>query len=77
VLGRPDWTSSLVASLSSMVEKIEDSMDTAAANGVCWGTRSMLVATLSHFPELGTEMELLRCRHNVDLMEDLVDALWS
>jgi hypothetical protein len=29
------------------------------ANGVSWGTRSALVATLSHFLELDDELELL------------------
>jgi hypothetical protein len=35
-----------------------------------------LVVALSHFPELETELELLRSGHNVDLTEDHVDALW-
>jgi hypothetical protein len=37
----------------------------------------MLVATLSHFLELKTELELLGSRHSVDLIEDQADALWS
>jgi hypothetical protein len=75
--------SSLAAALSSMVvlssmaELIEDHMDTVATNGVYWGTRSMLVATLSHFSEIGTELELLMSGRNMDLTEDLVDALWT
>jgi hypothetical protein len=35
-----------------------------------------LVATLSHFLELGTELELLGSRRNADLTEDQVDAFW-
>jgi hypothetical protein len=35
----------------------------------------MLVATLSHFSKLGVELELLGSGHNVDLMEDHVNAL--
>jgi hypothetical protein len=34
VLERPEGTSSLVASLSSVVELIEDCIDTVTANGV-------------------------------------------
>jgi hypothetical protein len=36
----------------------------------------VLVATLSHFPELKSELELLRSGHNADLVEDQADALW-
>jgi hypothetical protein len=48
VLERLDWTSSLVATLSSAVELIEDHMDTMATNRYRWDTRSVLVATMSH-----------------------------
>jgi hypothetical protein len=34
----------------------------------------MLVATVSHFLELKSELELLRSRCNADLTEDEVDA---
>jgi hypothetical protein len=77
VLERADGTSSLAASLSSAVELIEDCIDVVAVNGVCWGTWSALPATVSHFPELGNEMELLGSEHNTDLMEDQLDALWN
>jgi hypothetical protein len=33
-----------------------------------------LVAALSHFPELDTELELLGSRRNGDLTKDQVDA---
>jgi hypothetical protein len=35
------------------------------------------IATLSHFLELLTELELLGFRHNVDLTEGQLDALWT
>jgi hypothetical protein len=53
-----------------VVELLEDRIDTATANGVRWGIRSVLVATLSHFLQLGTKLELLGSRRNMDLMED-------
>jgi hypothetical protein len=34
-----------------------------------------LVATLTHFPELGAELKLLGSGHSADLTEDQVDAL--
>jgi hypothetical protein len=77
VLDRVDGMSSLVQSLSSAVGLIDDHIDTVATNGVYWGTRSVLVATLSQFPELGAELELLGSGHNVDLTKDQVDALWT
>jgi hypothetical protein len=75
VLERADGTSSLAVSLPSAAELIKDRIDVATANGVRWGTRSALVATLSHFMELGTKPELLQSRRNVDLTEDQVDVL--
>jgi hypothetical protein len=47
----------------------------AAANGVRWGSYSMLVATVSHFSDLKTELEVLRPGRNADLREDEADAL--
>jgi hypothetical protein len=76
VLGNVDGLSSLVASVSMVVELHEDQIDTASANGVHRGTRSMLVATLSHFLELKNELELLGSECNADLTEDQADALW-
>jgi hypothetical protein len=49
VLGRADGPSYLAASLSMVVELHEGRIDAAAANGVDWGSRSALVATVSHF----------------------------
>jgi hypothetical protein len=44
VLGDVDIPSSLVMSLSMVVEEVESRINTAAANGVRWGTRSALFA---------------------------------
>jgi hypothetical protein len=60
VLDNADGPSSLVASLSMAVELIEGQIDTVAANGMCWGTQSTLIAALLHFPELKSGLELLR-----------------
>jgi hypothetical protein len=76
VLGNVDRPSSLVASISMVAELYESQIDTAATNGVHWGTRSILVATLSHFPELKTELELLRSGQNADLITNQADDLW-
>jgi hypothetical protein len=67
VLGNEDRLSSLAASLSMVAELFEGQIDTAAANGVQWGARSALVAALSQFMELKTDLELLGSRRNVDL----------
>jgi hypothetical protein len=57
-------------------ELLEGWIDAVGANGVRWGPRSVLVATMSHFPELKTELEVLRSERNADLTEDDSDALW-
>jgi hypothetical protein len=76
-LDNADEPSSLAASLSMAVELLEGWVDFAAANGVRWGTRSALVAALSHFLKLDTELELLESGCNADLTENKVDALWT
>jgi hypothetical protein len=75
VLERSDGTSFLAASLSSAAELLEDRIDVAAANRVHWGTQLVLAPALSHFPELGAELELLGSGRNMDLAEDQVDDL--
>jgi hypothetical protein len=50
VLDSADGLSSLVASMSTAMELLEGRIDAAAANGVRWGSHSMLVATMAHFP---------------------------
>jgi hypothetical protein len=77
VLGGSDETSSLAASLSSVVDLIEGRVDVLAANGVHLGARLALAASLSHFPKSGPELELLGSGHNVDLIEGQLDALWA
>jgi hypothetical protein len=67
VLDDTDGSSSLAASLLRVVELFEGRIDAVAANGVCWGSHFMLVATVSHFLELKTELEVLRSGRNVDL----------
>jgi hypothetical protein len=52
VLDGADDLSSLAASMSMVAEPLKGRIDTTVANGVCWGTRSTLVATLLQFPEL-------------------------
>jgi hypothetical protein len=77
VLDGVDMPSSLVASLFMLVELIKGWVDTTTANGVRWGPRSTLVAALSHFPELKTELGLLGSGRNSVLIEDEADALWA
>jgi hypothetical protein len=57
-----------------LAEWLKGHIDVVAANGIRWGTKSALVAALSHFPELGPELLVLGSGRNVDLMEDQVDA---
>jgi hypothetical protein len=76
VLDGANGPSSLVASLSRVVGLLEGCIDVVAANGVRWRTWSVLVATLSHFLELKTDLELLRSGRDAGLTEDQVDALW-
>jgi hypothetical protein len=77
VLERVNGSSSLAVSLYSATELLEGRIDASATNGVHWGTRSALAANLSHFPELGTEPELLGSGCSTDLTEVQVDALWT
>jgi hypothetical protein len=77
VLGNADGPSSLAASLSMVVELLDGRIDTAATNGVRWGTGTMLVTALSHFLELKSELELLGSGQNADLTDDQANALWT
>jgi hypothetical protein len=61
---------------SVVAESLKDRIDTAATNGVYWGTRSTLVVILSDFLELESELELLGSWWNADLTDDQADALW-
>jgi hypothetical protein len=70
VLDNTDGSSSLTVSMSLVVELLEGQIETTAANGVHWGSRSMLVAAVLHFLELRSELEQLGSARNVDLTED-------
>jgi hypothetical protein len=74
---RADGSSSLAAPMSMVMELLEGRIDVVAANGVRWGSRSALVATVSHFLELKTLLEVLRPARNAYLKEDDEDALWT
>jgi hypothetical protein len=75
VLGSADGPSSLATSMSTVAELLERRIDAMAANGVHWGSCSVLVAAMLHFPELKTKLEVLGSRRNVDLTKDEADAL--
>jgi hypothetical protein len=53
------------------------SIDAVAANGVRWAACSTLVAAVSHFSVLDTELEVPGSERSVGLAEDEVDALWT
>jgi hypothetical protein len=76
ILGDASGSSSLTMSLSMAAEEVEKRVNVAATNGVRWGTRSTLVAALSHFPELEPELELLGSERDADLSDGQTDALW-
>jgi hypothetical protein len=76
VLDKANMSSSLATSLSTIMELLEGSVNIVATNRFCLGTWLTLVVALSHFPELETELELLKSRCNADLTVDHVDALW-
>jgi hypothetical protein len=60
------WT--LAVRVRDLVLDRADGLDATVANRVHWGTQSALVAALSHFPELETDLELLGSRCNTDMM---------
>jgi hypothetical protein len=68
--------SSLLASMSVVALRLESLIDPTAANGVCWGSRSALVAIESHFSEVIADREVLGSGCNAGLTMDEVDALW-
>jgi hypothetical protein len=75
VLGSANGPSSLAAPMSMLVELLQGWIDAAQASGVRWGSCSVLIATMLHFPELKTEREVLRFGCSVDLTKDEADAL--
>jgi hypothetical protein len=70
-------SSSLAASMSAVVELLEDRIDATATNNVYWVSHFVLVTAMSHFLELKSELVLLGSRRNADLTEVEVDALWT
>jgi uncharacterized protein with NRDE domain len=76
ILGDASGSSSLAMSLVMAAEEVEKRVNVAATNGVWWGTRSTLVAALSHFPKLEPELELLGSEQDVGLSDGQTDALW-
>jgi hypothetical protein len=77
VLEWADRPSSLAALLSLAAELLKGRIDCTTANRVYCGTQSMLATALSHFLELGTEIDLLGSKLSVNLIENQVDALWT
>jgi hypothetical protein len=77
VLGDVSKLSLTVLSMAVVTEQLDDRIDAAAANRVCWGSHSTLVAAVLHFPDLGTDLEVLGTERNMGLKEDEVNALWS
>jgi hypothetical protein len=75
VLGSTDGPSSLVAYTSVVALLLEGRIDATIANGVRWGSHFALVDTMSHFPVLETELEVLGSRRSADMIEDEIDAL--
>jgi hypothetical protein len=59
-----------------VVEETENRINTAAANGVWWGSRPAFVTALSHLTELKSELELLGSGRDADLSDNQVDTLW-
>jgi hypothetical protein len=77
VLKGSNETYSLAALLSSTADLIGGHVDDVAANGVHSGAWMVLITALSHFPKLVTELDRLGSRHNTNLTEGQLDALWT
>jgi hypothetical protein len=70
VLGRSTETPSRAVALSPSAEQIEGCVNVVAISRVHRGARLALIAVLSQFPELESELELLGFRNNADLTKD-------
>jgi hypothetical protein len=77
VLDNADGPSSLATSISTTGELLKGRINATAAKGVCWGSHSVMVATVLHFAALRSELELLGSGRTTDLTEDQADALWT
>jgi hypothetical protein len=77
VLGSTGGPSSLATSISTAAEFLEYQIDVAATKKLHWGSHFVLVAAVSHFPKLDTNLEVLGSGCSAGLVEGKVDALWS
>jgi hypothetical protein len=77
VLGDAEGSSTHATSWSTVAELLEGWIDTATADRVYWGSHSALVVTISHFPELDADLEVIGSGRSVGLIGDEVDALRS
>jgi hypothetical protein len=77
VLGGVGRPSSLVTSMSVVVDLLGGRIDAVAANWVRWGSCSALVAAMSHFTELDFDLEVLGSGCTAGLTDDEVDALFG
>jgi hypothetical protein len=75
VLSDVGGLSLMAVSMSAVTEQLVGQIEAAATNGVCWGSCSALVATVSHFPELVADLEVLGSGCNAGLTEDEVNTL--
>jgi hypothetical protein len=64
------WQQNIYDCKKSGVTLIEVQIDATAANGDHWVAYSMLVAALSNFLELKSELDLLGSGRSADLIED-------
>jgi hypothetical protein len=76
VLGSDDGPSSLAATMSMAAGLLEARIDAVATNGIHWGSHSTLLVTVSHFPKLKAELEVLGSGRSADLIADEANALW-
>jgi hypothetical protein len=77
VLDDADGPSSFFTSVYTTIERLKSRIDIAVASRVRWGSRSALAITVSHFPKLDINLEVLGSRRSARLTQDEVDALWS
>jgi hypothetical protein len=66
VLDNTDGPSSLATSISTTGELLKGRINATAANGVCWGSHSVMVAAVLHFAALRSELELLGSGRTTD-----------
>jgi hypothetical protein len=62
---------------SQSPELAEARVDAEAINGDQWGPRLALTVTLSHFPKLEVELDLLGSSYNANRSSDEIETLWA